>query len=432
MTLRPVACLALTLLAGCNPYSYFRLTGYLQEGFSNKADILFVIDNSPSMVDEADALAVNFDSFIETFTAEQPPTSTPSLTDDAERYLRYVNDRTGNVNYQLGITTTDGFDDAGRLQGKPKVLGKTDNNVRQKFDNNLLCNAACVTSTPTVDVTCTTGSPGPQNCADSVQGSAEEGIEAVYMAMCRAVEDPPEACFQPWYWNADEGSYEARPPGDTGDTDAGTVEPQDYFSEGDPADNAGFLREGSVVIPVVITDEGDQSRRIGGRSGDTFPYPALFSEFGHRMSWAVIGANAEVCNTAGAAEWGINRYRKMVNDSNGVYIDIAEPDGQNCKTADFGEALTRIGNLLRGLADTFPLRTTPADGSIVVQVNGKMVAEARCEYDESLASNVCDDGWVYDAASNTVVLKGDAVPEFNADVRVWYLPASGVPRTLPF
>ncbi len=213
MTLRPVACLALTLLAGCNPYSYFRLTGYLQEGFSNQADILFVIDNSASMVDESDALATNFDAFIETFTAEQPPETAPTLADDADRYLEYVKNRTGNVNYHLGITTTDGFDDAGRLQGDPSFLSKTDNNVRQKFNNNLLCNAACVTSAPTVDTTCKQGSPGPQNCADSVQGSSEEGIEAVYMAMCRAVENPPAACFQPWYFNEESGSYEARPPG---------------------------------------------------------------------------------------------------------------------------------------------------------------------------------------------------------------------------
>lgn len=432
MPLRPYACFALMLLSGCNPYTYFRLTGYLQEGFSNKADILFVVDNSPSMVDEAEALAVNFDVFIEQFAADKPPTGPVTLGDDVGRYLEYVADRTGNVNYQLGITTTDGFSDAGRLAGTPTFLTKTDKNIRQKFDNNLLCDAACVTSTPSVPVTCKSGAPGPQNCADSIQGAAEEGIEAVYMAMCRAVENPPESCFQPWYFNATTGSYEARPGGDTGSATETDVEAQDYFSEGDPSENEGFLREGSVVIPVIITDEGDQSRRIGGRTGDVFPYPALFAEFGHRMSWAVIGPNLDTCNTGGAQAWGVNRYKKLVNDSNGVYLEINVPNGQDCKVADFGEALTAIGKLLRGLADTFPLRTAPVIGSIVVQVNGELIEEADCHYDEDLDAQVCDDGWKYDAASNTVVLKGNAVPEFNADVRVWYLPASGVPRTLPF
>ena len=34
------------LLAGCNNYPVLRVTGYEQATFNNRADILFVIDNS--------------------------------------------------------------------------------------------------------------------------------------------------------------------------------------------------------------------------------------------------------------------------------------------------------------------------------------------------------------------------------------------------
>ena len=59
--------LALTLLAGCNSYELFRVTGYEQASFSNDADILFIIDNSQSMAEESTALASNFDRFVGNF-----------------------------------------------------------------------------------------------------------------------------------------------------------------------------------------------------------------------------------------------------------------------------------------------------------------------------------------------------------------------------
>ena len=422
--------LATSLLTGCNAYDYFRITGFQQESFTNKADILFVLDNSPSMVDEGEALAVNFASFINQFADDAPPTSKPSLGDEVDRFIEYVQDRTGNVNYQIGITTTEVYDKVGRLVGENPVLRKADENVPQKFNNNLLCEAACLTSQPPVAVQCAQGSrPGTENCADSLLGAAEEGIEAVYMAMCRASPNPPENCFQDWYLQADRGVYEATPPPGS-DTGGGPPDPVEYFGPAQVGTNAGWLREGSVVIPVIITDEGDQSRRINDRSGDVFPYGDLFNAFGHRMSWAVIGPNLD-CNLAGAVAWGVDRYKNMVDRTSGVYVDIAQPSGSSCATTDFADALNEIGKLLRGLADTFPLQNLPVPGTIVVEVNGKVVPEAT-PFETSTGRIEFDDGWLYLRDENTVVLRGNAVPDFNADVRIWYQPASGLPRTLPF
>ncbi|MFK7929309.1 MAG: hypothetical protein AB8H79_14035, partial [Myxococcota bacterium] len=66
----PTLCLlataaALPMLQGCNQYELFRLGGLVQEDFSNDAEILFVIDNSTSMLQESADLGVNFDGFID-------------------------------------------------------------------------------------------------------------------------------------------------------------------------------------------------------------------------------------------------------------------------------------------------------------------------------------------------------------------------------
>jgi hypothetical protein len=294
-----------------------------------------------------------------------------------------------------------------------------------------VCDAACIEDVPNdIPVGCRSG----RGCTDSSTGSVEEGIEAVFMAMCRAVENPPEPCFQKWWPTADGTGFQMFPPGDTGALDDGADDPVPYFEQDDVMSNRGMLREGSVVIPVIITDEGDQSRRIDTRDGKVFPYDEYFKLFGHRMSWAVIGPSEDATACKGpAANWGIQRYERMVYGSNGVYIPISLRKNQDeCVNADFATALADIGGLLRSLSTSFPLQSTPVPGTIVVTVGGITVPQSTESIDEELELVVYTDGWSYRAADNTVLLHGDAVPEANEDVRVYYLPSGGSPRDLPF
>ena len=108
---RPVAAilsfLTLPLVGGCNQYELFRLAGYQQESFSNKADVVFIVDNSNSMEDEAEDLALNFDSFINNLTsADGSGVQTDDLADAVNNYITYVTDRGRILDYQLSITTT--------------------------------------------------------------------------------------------------------------------------------------------------------------------------------------------------------------------------------------------------------------------------------------------------------------------------------------
>mgnify|MGYP001307176243 CR=1 FL=1 len=76
--------LALSTLAGCNEYEFYtqKQTDIFQQNRRNIVDILLVIDNSCSMVEEQDKMAGNFDSFIQAFQGV-------------------------NVDYQIGVVTTD-------------------------------------------------------------------------------------------------------------------------------------------------------------------------------------------------------------------------------------------------------------------------------------------------------------------------------------
>lgn len=88
--------LALLLTAGCVQYDFYtqRHTDVFQQKLRNTVDILVVVDNSCSMVEEQNKLATNFDSFIQ--------------------YFQGV-----DVDYQIGVITTDTVQEqfSGKLVG---------------------------------------------------------------------------------------------------------------------------------------------------------------------------------------------------------------------------------------------------------------------------------------------------------------------------
>ena len=97
-----VAVAGMLALAGCpeTPTLIKRTqTDVFEQEIRKTDDILLVVDNSCSMIDEQIKLAANFDSFIEQFL-------------------------TAEVNYQIGVVTTDMSDPAhqGRLVGETKLI----------------------------------------------------------------------------------------------------------------------------------------------------------------------------------------------------------------------------------------------------------------------------------------------------------------------
>ena len=409
----------------CNQYEMFRVAGFAQESFSNDADILFVVDNSTSMQDEAEELALNFDSFIGRLAdPTQGAASADGLHDAVDNYLNFVDNRGRFIDYQLAMTTTDVETDYGALKGDNGIITKGEEDVTGKFIENLFCGAACfdeddVQSDPSytcgdepdgivseqyLDCVCDAGNAWDDNCAAS---GDEEPLEAVLMAMCRATPNPPEECYE---------------------------SPFSQFTEFDELSSEGLMRENSTLIVVLVTDEGDDSRRMASNDDDISTYTDIYDKFPGRQSWAVIGPDTTECNQASATTWGVSRLKKMVKQTNGLYLDIAEKDeAGDCQVADFAENLQTLGDLLNSLLDAFPLQSIPELDSIVVFVDDEEVDEATfLGEDTADTGGAYTDGWSYLPAENAIQFHGDAIPDYNANVRIYYRPLEGMPRELPF
>ena len=84
----------LSLLLSCNQYEFFNVTGFEQATFSNDADILFVLDNSASMSQEASALGQNFNVFINKLANQSGSgAGVEGLGDAVDDFVAYVTER---------------------------------------------------------------------------------------------------------------------------------------------------------------------------------------------------------------------------------------------------------------------------------------------------------------------------------------------------
>jgi len=448
--LATVAALALASIAagGCNEYEMFRVAGFSQEDFSNKADLLFVADGSPSMYLYAGEMAANFDEFVNRLLnpSETDP-SRPPLTRAVADYVLSVSNRGSVVDFQIAMTSPDIAvpeepGDNGSLyrgRGGSGILSRTNPNLIEDFRYKLLCEATCYLGPngglPSKE---DIGIPGWQ-CGDPLLtgdifyeyndclcgsrdvwmgncGSGqEEPLEATLLALCRTL--------------------------DPNDPSANVQDLLDVCEERSPFErdvhgltNAAMLREDSTLVVVYVSDEGDGSRRLAQGEPDPQLYLDLYNRFPTRMSWAVVGPNVDRCGGFGATRWEIERLRRLAEVTNGFYDDIeAEPDEDgNCDIVDFAESFRRLGDLLAGLLDSFPLQSVPDVETIRAFVDGRRVPAATEDFDETTGRVTYFDGWSYDPTENSVRFHGDAIPDFGARVRIYYRPLEGMPRTLPF
>jgi len=402
--------LAAFALTGCNRYDLFLVDAGQQAGLANQADVLFIIDDSDSMVQESVDMAENFTSFIQRLSTKQGSYGTDGLTSAAEAYIQRGLDPASFTDVRLSLTTIDATANGGLLLGE--VLTNNAPDAGAAFVETLLCEATCFSgrSVAPTDPAYACGDPlvtvsqesldclcGDSEWVGNCGSGTETGLEAAYGAACRAVDDPPEACFE---------SIAGLSPAEVGA-------------------NEGMLRPDTTFIPVIVTDEGDNSPRMN--TTDAFPqiYADLFRELGMFTSWAVIGPDLDdnyepLC--PGATGWGTLRYDYMVEGSGGLKLPIHDP---GCQPQDFGAALDRLGELIGGDIHAFPLDQLPVEGSIVVQVDRRPIDEAEPEGEGLFGRPLYGDGWSYDPVDNLVRLHGEARPEPEQQVSVYYLPRRG-------
>ena len=483
-----LAALVPMTLSACNQYEMFLVTGDEQVAFSGKVDVLFVVDNSSSVTEEASALLANFDTFIEGLAGDNAyGQQTENLTDAVNDYITFTSNRAEAIDYNLAVITPDLLSDgwtsgndpgeAGLFVGEDPVVSRSDEDEKFRFLQHIGCWSACWGSVETqATYTGTAGDcPYPDTesgkvssqyldclCGDvtyPVDGgdwndsdvchsaSGESPIEAAMLAMCRAVEDPPDIC---WH---DRSALKL-------DEGASAKDADWYLS------NDGWLREGSKVVVIVVTDTADSSNQgaasstkpgglfESGNSDDITPYLRAFDKFDKDVTFAFIGPDFR-CDAAGEqcdqycnepaespGEPGVVRMINMAKATGGFYRPITIGDGEeiddpDCNVADFSEHLNKLGQLMINLQTVFSLRAVPDEESIRVYVDsleiGKAEKAASGTGDEAVTfGNAYDNGWSYDPGQNAVLFWGDAIPDFNQNVEIFYRPIGGNPRSLPF
>lgn len=450
--------LSTTLLStGCNKYELFALAGYEQASFQNDADVLFIIDNSPSMEEEASALGLNFQVFIQQLADPNAGgTTTDSLSDAVDNYVSFTSVRGSVLDYQLAITTTtvdptDGDPivtdpgEAGTLIGD--VIARGDADVIDEFLGQLLCDTTNWNETNLADedpeFSCgQEATPafiseeyldcicGEDVWTNNQGGGTEQPLEAALLAICRAVPDPPEVCFHTFH-----GTPET--------TDTGVVDTIETFGQSDIMSNPDLVRDTATTVVVIVTDEGDNSTQfLSTGDDDASFYLDAYAQFDQTVRFAVIGPRfdqesyqASSCSYGGDGErdyegipyWSVNRLYQVATQTGGFYADITTGGDTDCEVADFSAYLEELGQLLVNLVNAFELRSIPDPSTIRVFTDGEEVDEAT-----RLEEGVYSDGWTYEASQNSVVFWGAAVPDYNANVQIYYRPLEGKPRDLPF
>ncbi len=332
-------------------------------------DVLWVIDNSPTMSDVQDNLAGNLISF-----------------------FRYLDE--GDVDYQIGVTTTDVRRHGGQLVGSPRILTPDTPDVMRAFRGNVHV---------------------------GTDGSAkEEGLAAA------------ELLFQ-------GGSF-LRPDVTCGESEE-CVDWQ-CVARDETVPPAKRSCHASYVFIVWVSDQDDRS------FGEIDYYWRVFSQvqgIGNEnkiILAAIVGPDEEIepgspfrgCVTEhGSAEAG-GRYIELVEMTGGVWGSICDES--------FEGTLQEMGATAVGLERKFQLSEVPDLDTLEVNVYYPCEARAEefglCDYteDQCDAADPRDrgvlcippqggpNGWIYEEESGSLFFQGASVPGLRARIEVIYMAES--------
>jgi hypothetical protein len=249
-----------------------------------KVDILFVIDFSGSMGEEQASLGSNFQAFVQFANAQ-------------------------GIDYQLGVTTTDTNDEAGRLMhsnGSTAFGGPVANKI----------------------VTPQTVPSPEQVFATNVQGRPLSGGSA-----------------------ADEAGFEAA-----------------YLALSNPVingHNAGFLRQDAVLSIIFVSDEEEQSPNAADFYINFFLSIKGFRNTNLFSASAIVGDTPSGCSGPGGSASDGLRYVEAANRTGGVFQSIC--------TSDWSRALEDLSTTAFGFKSRFFLTNQPVINTIEVYIDGMLL-----------------------------------------------------------
>lgn len=450
-----LAALGSLALASCNnPYDLLIHDRFEQGGFNSDVDILWVVDNSSSMEDEQTDLAANFGEFISSFANVAEEGSTieyDTILDATTAWAEFQQNQDRFLNYNMGVITTDisstGNGNQGNVRDATGIGGVTCNDARilRPSDENVAGDFVDLINV-------------------GIAGSGDEsGVLAAAFSLCKG--QPPT------FWE----NLDSRPDDDPVKAICRLVPAQERWTSGDlppcNSDATGpFFRDGAAKAIIIASDEGDaavtrndlppqawvqncvDTTDLGECGCKNSFFLDFFDGFGDRVVFFTItpsyqlkgepiawcdGGELDIpgpCNPFGAGTCALDLYQQAACESAGSYIPIQEnvggvsaEDPPSCQDLAFAPALNDIGARISNLDKGWRLSLTPDLESLTVLVDGEEITPQ---------SERPSGGWRYIPTDNAIDFTGDSVPDFNATVDIYYLPAfdraAQTGRPLPF
>ncbi len=176
-------------------------------------------------------------------------------------------------------------------------------------------------------------------------------------------------------------------------TEAGLILTDEALKQSVPGGcNQGFIRDGSKVTLIEVSDESDQSPN----PWNTY-VTDIRSMAPNASVTAIVGPVPNGCGGGGryAAKAGSGYYEASVA-TGGAFMSICQ--------SDWTSYFSTIANMTAsGTLNTFHLQSQPDPASITVQVNGSTSS-----------------GWTYDATTNSIVFNDTSVPAPGAHIVVYF------------
>ncbi len=424
---------------GCNDYELLIHDHFAQASFSNRVDVLWVVDNSHSMAQDQLNLQESFGSFIDAMAApavtddEGEAVELDSLTDTVSVYEEFLKDRTRFLDYQMGVTTTQSLPcnlDPQSGTGCEDSVG-TAGRLRSLFNN-----GNDVAAPPTFLY------PDSPRLAEDfralvdvrINGSAEEhGLWVAVETICASLELPFDSDLDPATLDPDFPDYASCDaelwPDDHPWTEFCGCIPQEHHDYNIDGNGQRFLRDDSTLLVVIVSDEGDYTTNMGYLEwpwdisdcilGGAWPndvreecgdkpdqlcpeackierFMDFFDTVDRRVVFAVIGPGVEFeidddgnrqttveCNDQNSTTESLETYLWATELTGGFYAPIAErEDGGECTEAIFDDHLSRLGDLVSNLARGWSLSGVPSLDSMYVFVDGDRIPPAECLPDD--------------------------------------------------
>jgi hypothetical protein len=162
--------------------------------------------------------------------------------------------------------------------------------------------------------------------------------------------------------------------------------------------NMGFIRKNAALEIVFVSDEEDSSPAALNFYIDFFKELKGFANDNLFHAHAIVGDKDTGCNGPGGSASAGNRYIDVAQQTGGKFHSICD--------ANWADKLEDIGEAAFGLKVQFFLTRPAVPNTVTVKVDGKL----------------CNNGWEYKGASNSVVFDENAacMPQEGQEVEIHY------------